>query len=166
MKKVIALVTLLLMPGTTSSQEANISEFLPKYFEARKEILSNLRVSIPMQFSLPPSYPACLFAAYEQTLRENNEAHSTFLSQIDLLAKQGASTESIIALVSYGHSLGNQRYANSKKMALNKLDSSNLNERSIYFESLFDSKICRKYFYDSEYETFIKTIVGILTNEK
>ena len=166
MKKIIALVALLLMPDTTGSEEANISELLPKHFEARKAILSNLGVSIPMQFSVFPSYSACLFTAWEQGLRENNEAHTTFLNQIDLLAEEGASIESIVSLVSYGHSIANQTYANSKKIPLNKVDASHLNELSIYFESVFDSKLCRKYFYDSTFQGYIKSLVGNFTNKK
>ena len=38
MKKIIALVALLLIPVTTGSEEENISKLLPKHFEARKAI--------------------------------------------------------------------------------------------------------------------------------
>ena len=131
----------------------------------RTAVLSSVGDDLAIQFSLPPQYPQCLFAAFTESKGNNNVAHNFLLGQIDFLSKAGLSIENTTALISYGHALLNYSYAIEKKRPLDNLTEDDFTKLKKYGYQMFVKHSCVELFDDERTQKALVDLVRTATKK-
>lgn len=125
MRRLLALAFLALFATSVSSSgitNQSSPEEIVTTLKQRNDVVLAAKRGIMLQFTFPPQYALCLYAAYTQARHENSVAHDFLLTQIDLLYSAGLSATDISGLIAYGNALSTNDYATSSGRPLDKLD--------------------------------------------